>query len=305
MLAMSFDLGDLAPFGGPDVTCVIPTHDRPDLLARAVASVLAQTVRPARIVVVDDMADERVRSYVDGLQTPVPVHYVDRSDGERKTAGASRNAGAALAETALLAFLDDDDAWQPRFLESALAELTRSGADLVVCWLRLLRDGKPVAGIPLMPAAVDRSLVRSTNPGVTGSNFVIRRSVFERLHGFDDTLPVFNDLDLLVRFLDAGLNYSVVQSELVDQFSHEGEHLSTRSPRRAQGIRRYLSKHRPRTTLRERRRLRREIYVTERYPGRPAHRRVLYFLLTWVSAEPADLLVAVARRFRAEPRAYG
>lgn len=305
MLAMNSHLDNRAS-RGTDVTCVIPTHDRPDLLARAVASVVAQTVLPAQIVVVDDMSDDRVRSHVDGLRGgPVPVRYVDRSAGEFKTAGASRNTGAALAETALLAFLDDDDAWQPTFLESAIAELDRSGADLVVCWARLERDGKSIGGVPLMPSSVDRSRLRSTNPGITGSNFLIRRSAFEHVQGFDEKLPVFNDLDFFVRFIDAGHTHSVVRSPLVTQFSHEGVHLSTRSARRAQGIRRYLAKHRSKTTLRERRRIRREIYVTERYPGQRAHRRALYFALTWLSAEPADLVVAVARRLRAEPRAYG
>src|SRR4051794_4888390 len=204
MQAMMPNFDNRARPGDADVTCVVPTHDRPDLLTRAVESVLAQTVRPAQIIVVDDMADDRVRTYVEELRSPVPVRYVDRSDGEQKTAGASRNTGAELAGTPLLAFLDDDDAWQPTFLESAIAELARSGADLVVCWTRLERDGRPVSGVPLMPACVDQSLLRSTNPGITGSNFVIRRSAFEPIGGFAPNPPALPNPHFFFSFFATG-----------------------------------------------------------------------------------------------------
>ena len=100
----------------PLVTTVIPTYRRPESLAAAVRSALAQTVSDQRVIVVDDGG---------GLsELPDDPRLVAVSLA-RNTAvlGVVRNVGIRLADSEFVAFLDDDNEWEPEHLETALHAL--------------------------------------------------------------------------------------------------------------------------------------------------------------------------------------
>jgi glycosyltransferase involved in cell wall biosynthesis len=136
----------------PQVSTVIPTRGRPELVVRAVRSALAQTLAPHEVIVVVDgpdpatcqallsLGDQRVR--VIALETPV--------------GGAeARNLGARAASGDWIALLDDDDEWLPAKLERQLqAAVRQPGANVVVC-RHLLRadDAEDVVRPRRMPRA--------------------------------------------------------------------------------------------------------------------------------------------------------
>jgi glycosyltransferase involved in cell wall biosynthesis len=158
-------------------------------------------------------------------------------------AAGSRNFGAAHASGDALAFLDDDDVWRPAYLARAGERLQASGLDVVVSGIcRLRQDGATQAIV--MPARIAPSALLDRNPGLTGSNVVIRRAAFERIGGFDARLPVMNDWDFLIRLLAGGTEYAVVDDLLVEWREHEGERISTPTTRRASGIEAFIAKHR-------------------------------------------------------------
>lgn len=99
------------------VTVVIPCYRCADTLERAVNSVLAQTLPPAQLVLVEDAsgdggatlhAAERLRDACAG-KTRVRVIAHERNQG----APSARNTGWDAADGELVAFLDADDAWHP------------------------------------------------------------------------------------------------------------------------------------------------------------------------------------------------
>ncbi|WP_433050328.1 glycosyltransferase family 2 protein [Dactylosporangium sp. CS-033363] len=259
----------------PDVTVVVPTHDRPGDLERAVASVRRQTVPPVAIVVVDDTGS------AEEAAGRLGVRYVRVAS---HTAGASRNRGALHADTSHLAFLDDDDEWAPTFLERLLA----AGGDLAAAWTWYQRGEQRRPGCTL-PRRLRAADCLHHNPGLTGSNFVVRTAAFRALRGFDPLLIVNNDLDLLVRALDAGLHHVVVPERLVIQHSRGHGHLSSRGPHRASGLALYRDKYRDRLTLAQRRFLARERYVALKFPGQRPARRAAFALLGWLNASPRQL----------------
>ena len=225
------------------VTCVLPTHARPADLTSSVSSVLAQSRLPDALLVVDDVGDAASRDVVGAARarSGIDVRLLEHLDGTG--ASSSRNRGAREATTEFVASLDDDDVWRPRFLELALARLQQSGADLVVTGIERLRlDGRRQAIVA--PRAVSREDLLHRNPGITGTNMVIRRSAFLEVGGFDEQLRVFNDWDLFIACRLAGLRYEVVPDLLVEWREHGGERLSTLSPRRADGIQAFVDKHR-------------------------------------------------------------
>ncbi|MGE0830828.1 MAG: glycosyltransferase family 2 protein, partial [Hyphomonadaceae bacterium] len=97
----------------PSVSVVIPAHDRPEYLVQALDSVMSQTHQPDEIIVVDDASSVDLMSVA--LSYPREIRFVRQQ--AKKGANAARNAGAALATSDLIAFLDDDDIWLAQKLE--------------------------------------------------------------------------------------------------------------------------------------------------------------------------------------------
>src|SRR5690242_19678911 len=96
------------------VSVIIPTTRRPAQLRRALDSVFAQTYREFEaIVVVDGPNPDTVAMLAACGEARLRVLQNDHPLGP----GLARNAGAAAARGDWLAFLDDDDEWQPENLE--------------------------------------------------------------------------------------------------------------------------------------------------------------------------------------------
>ncbi|WP_315097003.1 glycosyltransferase family A protein [uncultured Cellulomonas sp.] len=256
-----------------DVTCVIPTHGRDLLLAEAVASVLGQElgadVRLRGVVVSDDLGSAATEALVDRLDAAadVPVRYLDSSGPQAGTAGASRNAGTVLVQSELVAFLDDDDLWEPDFLRRTVGALEAGSHDFAVAWTHADEPRYRMARIA--PGLSARDVV-ARNPGFVGSNFVMRTAAFRSLGGFDPVLPVSNDKDLLVRALSAGLTYAVVPELLVTNRVHGQGQLTDKTQRRLDGIRLYARKHDALLTRRDRRYLRGQAAAVRRVVGSSA-----------------------------------
>ncbi|MFU8875991.1 glycosyltransferase family 2 protein [Micromonospora sp. SL4-19] len=103
------------------VATVILTYRRPDVLRRAVESVLAQTVTDQVVIVVDDGGGQ-----IPELPADPRLHVVSQRRNIN-VPGVSRNIGIRLADSQFVAFLDDDNLWHPHHLETTLARL--QGAD--------------------------------------------------------------------------------------------------------------------------------------------------------------------------------
>lgn len=287
------------------VSCVVPTHGRDQMLAEAVRSVLNQTVVPFEIIVVDDLGSDATRRTVEALagQSNVPLLYRAIESGTSGSAGLSRNRGAECVTGDLIAFLDDDDLWEPTFLESALARFDSENVVMAVAWTVFQRADYRGDGLQIAPALRPEDAL-GTNPGLTGSNFVILRDAFVRLGGFDPELWVANDKDFLIRFLDAKLTYTVVPLPLVLQRAHDEGQLTSRTERRAQGLERFMRKYSDRLDRRDRRRIRHAIYSIRRTTSAHRSGRALYLVLQALTYSGNGLFVAIGERLRGKPVLY-
>lgn len=278
----------------PAVTCIIPTHLRPSLLPRTLSSVAQQSVSVAEVIVVDDADDQETRELCE--KSSLPLTYVAAGRQALGTAGSSRNIGASLATSDVLAFLDDDDEWDPSFVSRLLDRMESGGADVVSCWVAYQKGADRTVALqpdPLLTA--DDAIVSS---GVTGSNTLIRAAAFRRFGGFDPTLPVKNDNDFIVRALDAGLKFDVVPRDLVTRHSHDLGHLTSRTKRRADGLKRYQAKYAERMTNTQAHEMRRLIHAASWGPDQPWRLRILHAALHFADLQPREMVSAVQRRFR-------
>jgi glycosyltransferase involved in cell wall biosynthesis len=106
----------------PEVSIVIPFHNRIDLLVAAVRSVFAQTFRDFEVILVDDRSD--AYSLPDDIRNDPRVKLF-RNEGGRGPA-AARNLGIERSSGRYVAFLDSDDTFLPDKLEKQLGFMDRS-----------------------------------------------------------------------------------------------------------------------------------------------------------------------------------
>ena len=225
-----------------DISCILPTHARPRELRAALDSVASQTTNPLEVLVVLDVDDPQTENVVDDFaQHGFPIKLL--TNQAQPGASGSRNLGAACAAGEVLAFLDDDDVWAPSYLATAVAHLQSEDVDMVVTGIRRVRPDGGVQRM-VMSAQVEPPKWFDRNPGLTGSNVLLRKAIFDRVGGFDPALPVMNDWDFLVRVLACGARYAVVDDLLVEWRDHDGDRISTPTERRAKGIEAFAAKHR-------------------------------------------------------------
>lgn len=187
------------------VSVVIPAHNRPEMVARAVRSALQQQPQPpAEVIVVDDCSTDGTAAAAAAAGATVIRH------DENRGGAAARNTAIRAAQHDWIAFLDSDD----EFLPGHLAGL----------WP--LRDGHVILGSSAIACAADpahdvligragrspqvltrpASVLRHGNALVT-SSVMLRRDVAVAAGLFTEGMQRSADLDLWLRVLERGTGY--------------------------------------------------------------------------------------------------
>lgn len=184
---------------------IVPTHDRPQLLARALRSLAAQTWRDFTVVVVSD-SSRYVAPYAELQALEGRYVYVLRSGVPGPA--ASRNLGQQLADSPYLLFLDDDDSFEPGHL-AALAQRLQAGQPaLLVCDFKVLQEDRStspprplgITDVSLSGADADSVFVRNRIPN---SCIAYRRDILAGVrHSVD--MDLYEDWDYLLQCLRQG-----------------------------------------------------------------------------------------------------
>ena len=206
--------------GAPDVSVVIPTRNRWDiLLSTALPAALAQEGVRLEVVVVDDGSDEPAPSRT-ALDDPrVRLLRVARPAG----VAAARNVGIRDARGEWIAFLDDDDVWSPHKLRAQLDVLGTGAARFAYCAAVLVdvRSGDALA--LRLPASEELAAwLRSSSAIPAGaSNVLASADLVRDLDGFDERFHHLADWDLWLRLSDLA-KAAVCADVLVAARLHDG-----------------------------------------------------------------------------------
>jgi glycosyltransferase involved in cell wall biosynthesis len=228
----------------PRATIVIPTHDRPRLLERAVASALAQTVADIQVVVVDDGSAEPVEL---GLQDPrLLVIRNHRALG----ASAARNAGLRAAAGRWVTFTDDDDELLPDMVQASLEAAEGSSLPQPVSVLSAVEvvDGRGQVVETRQPTTVARQAppyAQAPDDGfVQDANTLFAPAeVLRAMGGWDETIKGWEMDDLLIRLVQRSSIQGAPQPTY-RRFRHQGPRQSGNAAHMLEGARLVLSKHR-------------------------------------------------------------
>jgi glycosyltransferase involved in cell wall biosynthesis len=204
----------------PRITAILPVFNGRRFLRGAVQSVLAQSLPPCELIVVDDGCTDGSLAELDGVPpAPFPIRVL-RQDNAGQS--AARNLAARHAEGEYLAFLDQDDHWYPQHLEMLVAPLA---ADAAVGWSysdfdEMDFDGHLVTRAFLRAQGVShpkRTVFEcvASDLMVLPSASLVRRAAFEQAGGFDEALSGYEDDDLFVRFFRLGWEHVFVDRPLL------------------------------------------------------------------------------------------
>lgn len=180
------------------VSAVIATRDRPELLRRALRSMLAQDVGAlAEVVVVFDQTEPDHSLAAEFPEAVVHVVSNTRSPG---LCGA-RNTGIGIARGDWIAFCDDDDEWTPDKLRLQL-DVVDSDSVFVVGGIRIANQNRLVERTPGSRTLRLNRLVKSRVMEAHPSTYLIRRSALQGELGLiDEQIPggYYEDYDILLR----------------------------------------------------------------------------------------------------------
>lgn len=187
------------------VSVYLPTKNRLHLLKDAVASVLRQTYDNIELIVVNDGSTDGTREFLDNLAISdirVSAVHHEVSLGAPKC----RNEALNMATGDFVTGIDDDDQFHPErvrlFVE--LREEVKSflGDDVILYSQDELMVGTETIGLTRKTgSAVEADLLRGN---VIGNQVFARKMTFMKAGGFDEQLPAWQDLDLLLRMLANG-----------------------------------------------------------------------------------------------------
>ncbi|PIE67493.1 MAG: hypothetical protein CSA23_03440 [Deltaproteobacteria bacterium] len=181
------------------VSVVVPALNCADYIEEAIESLLAQTMAPDEIIVVDNGSTDATLDRIKHFASKLIV-----SHEPKRGASAARNTGVKLACNELIAFLDSDDISTPTRLEKQVKTLERDNdAAMVFCDVEYCDEaGKPTGQVITYPgyrrdAFLGQLFERNRIPSTSAA--MVRRSAFELAGGFDENYSFNEEYDLWLR----------------------------------------------------------------------------------------------------------
>jgi glycosyltransferase involved in cell wall biosynthesis len=185
------------------ISVILPVHNRADVLPRAIASVIDQSLGDFELVVVDDGSTDGspdlAKSFDDSRIRVIEL-------GQNRGGNIARNEGIRAARAPLIAFLDSDDAYLPQKLQRTVSIFQeRPGLDLLVDSFvkiqppasarpRVVRRNSVIDNRELFRKALFTRRLWKATPAITAA-----REALVRAGLFDESLRRLQDFDLLIR----------------------------------------------------------------------------------------------------------
>lgn len=181
----------------PVVSAIIPAYNGAErYLAQAIESVLSQTFTDIEVIVIDDASTDNTESV--GCKYPKIKYNRRAANGGQAVA---RNDGARLATGEFLAFLDQDDLWEPEKLNYEVQSARiHPQAGIIFCDGFMIDEKNNIMSYDsaIKPGSnIPRGLIGGYDIGNCRS--LIRKTCFDEIGGYDENLFIWEDIDLSIR----------------------------------------------------------------------------------------------------------
>ena len=220
----------------PLFSIVVPTHERPRLLHRALRSIVLQDFTDYEVVVVNDgskLSYDRVLDFCDATNLK-NFKYIKMD--ENLGVSLARNAGARVASGRYVTFLDDDDELLPGFLTATCEALVTNDrvGKFGWCGVRHMNYDSfsgTITSVSTRTFSGGRSKVLLYEDLMSigiGFGITIERNLLERLGSFDISFQLVEDADLFLRLIDDNVDPIIIPGVHVILHNHSGPRLTGR-----------------------------------------------------------------------------
>ena len=204
------------------ISVVIPTHNRADLLPRAIKSVQNQTWTDLEIVVVSDGSEDDTKAVVEALaKDDDRIRFIEYFPA--KGGNVARNTGIENAAGEYVAFLDDDDEFMPEKLEKQMAVMESDREiGLVYTGVRVIYVNEDVeyASVPKAEGDLSTEILLDNIIGTT-STVMARKEILLAAGQFDVQLRALQDFDLWIRVCQL-CKVGFVRGEMIRYYNYTG-----------------------------------------------------------------------------------
>ena len=221
------------------VTVYIATHNRADLLIRAIKSVLSQTYANIELIITDDGSVddtyEKLLPYIKSSQ----IVYV--KNDVPKGACIARNLAINIANGVLITGLDDDDEFLPNRVSHMVALFnTGKYSCIAASYVEMTSQGKISRKLDCGLVTLDKLL----HYNVLGNQVLTSTENLRAITGFDPMMPAFQDYDTWVRLVDKfGNAYKSNEISYVWYTDHISGRISQSSEKRIFAFNLFFNKH--------------------------------------------------------------
>lgn len=198
----------------PLVTAFMPVYNAEAFLAPALESLLAQDYERFEVVVCDDGSTDGTREMLECFPT---IRVVQQ---EHRGRAAACNTAISVSRGEFLTSFDGDDLWPSNRLSLQATYLTEHPE--TGCVLGRQEWINP-------PQWLGRDAVYGDLDGVPIGSAMFRRSVFEQIGGFDETFAYSEDMDLLVRMREHGVEIAILPEIVLHRRFH-GDQMTATPP---------------------------------------------------------------------------
>ena len=206
-----------------DISVVIPTFNRRDLLKRAIHSVIKQTIEPREIIVIDNGSTDQTYQMVSSL-FPDINYFTEKKRG----VSAARNKGIIESKSKWIAFLDSDDTWEPKKLEKQLefSLLNQNKYRLIhtdEIWYRNNKFLNQLNKHKKSGGDIFKNSLKLCC--ISPSSAFVNKQVFDDYGLFDENLEVCEDYDMWIR-ITSKEEVGFLDSPLVLKYGGHSDQLS-------------------------------------------------------------------------------
>jgi len=200
------------------VSVIVPVYNGENFLAQAIENLQQQNYQPLEIIVVDDGSTDGTAEIA--TQFKDQIRYVYQPN---RGPSAARNRGIKMAAGDVIAFLDVDDLWPANKLALQLSSLAANpSVDIVQ---GLIQEMQPLFTSTTDDAPIFEETSRPYQFVNIGSA-IYRKSVFDKVGLFDETLNYAEDVDLFHRAREQNIAKMVLDE--VTLFYRKHKHNMTR-----------------------------------------------------------------------------
>lgn len=211
----------------PYFSIVIPAHNEEHHIGKLLKSIAQQSYRDFEVIVSESDSQDSTCKVVEEYRKTLP--QLTLLEEKTQNVSAARNNGAKYAKGEYLIFFDADVFIEEHFLKAVVRHIQLDHPSMMTVWNRASPPswkGRLIFG--LMNRVVQ--MMQNTHPSANGPGIIMKRTLFESVRGFDQTIFFGEDYDIIKRAHKKGGVMKVYKNPLffvsTRRFEKEGLFLS-------------------------------------------------------------------------------